>query len=152
MFDIEEWLPFLLAKSHQITFNLMKNAVEPFGLTPPQFATLSFLWKCDGINQQQLGSLMNVDRTTIGGIVERLEKLEYVARESDPGDARSWAVYVTEKGKSIEADVLKALSNVEKAIDSILAKEEKAQLIKILTKIRRLKTIEGVSNDDLRKV
>lgn len=136
MFDIEEWLPFLLAKSHQITFNLMKSAVEQFGLTPPQFATLSFLWKGDGMNQQQLGCLMNVDRTTIGGIVERLEKLEYVTRDSDPEDRRSWVVFVTDKGRNVEIEILRELKSVIKAIDSKLTMQEKEQLIKILNKLR----------------
>jgi len=136
LFDIERWLPFLLAKSHQMTFNLMKNAVEPYGLTPPQFATLSFLWKCDGINQQQLGCLMSVDRTTIGGIVERLEKLEYVMRGNDPEDRRSWVVNVTAKGKSLKEEVLKDLDNVTEAIDSKLTEEEQVQLTAILKKLR----------------
>lgn len=138
MFDIENWLPFLLAKGHQITFSLMKNTIEKYELTPPQFATLSFLWKQDGINQQQLGALMNVDRTTIGGIIERLEKLEYVTRDADPYDRRSWVVYVTSRGESLEQEVLQDLDNVRQAIDSRLTQGEQLQLITILRKFRGL--------------
>lgn len=136
MFNIEKWLPFLLAKSHQTSFSLMKSAVEPFGLTPPQFATLAFLWKRDGINQQQLGCLMNVDRTTIGGIVERLEKLDYVKRGIDAEDRRSWVVYVTDRGKSLEKEIAGNLQGVINTIDSRISAEEQAQLIVILEKLR----------------
>ena len=137
MFDIEKWLPFLLAKGHQITFNLMKPAVEEFGLTPPQFATLSFLWKHDGINQQELGILMCVDRTTIGGIVERLERLGYVRREGDYEDRRSYVLFVTEKGLSIQPKVLEALKNVKRCMDSRLSQDEQEQLIILLKKLRQ---------------
>lgn len=136
MFDIEKWLPFLLAKSHQTTFNLMKSAVEPFDLTPPQFATLAFLWKGDGINQNQLGCLMNVDRTTIGGIIERLEKLGYVTRGIDTADRRSWVVYVTDRGKSLEKEIAGNLQGVVNEIDSKISGAEQVQLAVILEKLR----------------
>lgn len=137
MFDIENWLPFLLAKSHQLTFGLMKSSVERFGLTPPQFATLSFLWKKDGLNQQELGNLMNVDRTTIGGIVERLEKLGLVKREEDSSDRRSQVVFMTPEGDRIREEILHGLVKVEIAISERLTSEEQEQLGNLLNKLRK---------------
>lgn len=136
MFDIENWLPFLLAKSHQLTFGLMKSTVEQFELTPPQFATLAFLWKRDGLNQQELGNLMKVDRTTIGGIVERLEKLGLVKREGDPADRRSQVVLITPEGDSIREEILHELSKVKKAVSLRLTPEEQEQLRTLLKKLR----------------
>lgn len=136
MFDIENWLPFLLAKSHQFTFGLMKSSVEQFGLTPPQFATLAFLWKKDGLNQQDLGNLMNVDRSTIGGIVERLEKLGLVKREEDPADRRSHVVYTTPEGDSIREEILHGLGEVKKAVSERLTPEEQERLRALLNKLR----------------
>jgi len=136
LFDIEEWLPFLLAKSHQAAHNMMKNAVEEFGLTPPQFATLAFLWKKDGINQQELGSLMNVDRTTIGGIIDRLERLELVRRGADPRDRRSCVLFVTRKGKKLREEILISLEDVKKMIDERLTEKEQVQLAVLLNKLR----------------
>lgn len=136
MFDIEEWLPFLLAKSHQLTFGLMKSSVEKFGLTPPQFATLAFLWKKDGLNQQELGNLMNVDRTTIGGIVERLEKLGLVKREEDPEDRRSQVVFTTPEGDGIREEILNGLDKVRKALGERLTITEQEQLCGLLNKLR----------------
>ncbi len=136
MFDIENWLPFLLAKSHQHTCGLMKSCVEKFGLTPPQFATLAFLWKKDGLNQQELGNLMNVDRTTIGGIVEKLEKLGLVKREVDLADRRSQVLFTTPKGDGIREEILDGLGQVKLALGDRLTPEEQEQLRALLNKLR----------------
>ena len=136
MFDIEQWLPFLAAKTHQYTHNLMRLVLEPFKLTPPQFATLAFLWRRDGLNQQELGSLMNVDRTTIGGILERLEKLELVQRGQDPRDGRSWVVFVTRKGKILREKILPELKQVSAEINSKLSLQEQETLMMLVNKLR----------------
>lgn len=136
MFDIEDWLPFLLAKSHQLAFGFMKSCIEQSGLTPPQFATLAFLWKKDGLNQQELGNLMNVDRTTIGGIVERLEKLGLVTREEDPADRRSQVVFLTPKGSSVREEILSGLDRVMTAVNERLTPVEQEQLRTLLKKFR----------------
>lgn len=139
MFSIESWLPFLLAKNHQFTFGLMKKAVEPFDLTPPQFATLAFLWAGDGVNQQELGTKMHVDRTTISGIIERLEKLGYVQRDESPEDGRSYKLFVTKKGREIQKPVLSQLQEVQNHLDMSLSRDEQDQLLVLLQKLRTAK-------------
>lgn len=141
MFDIENWLPFLLAKSHQVSFNLMKPVVEEYGLTPPQFATLAHLWKGDGINQQELGALMCVDRTTIGGIIDRLEKLGFVHRMEAPEDRRSYILHVTGRGQKVREELLEALTEVKKELGKRLNQEEQEQLVNLLKKLRQCQEI-----------
>jgi len=136
LFDIEKWLPFLLAKGHQAAHTLMKNSLDEFGLTPPQFATLAFLWKTDGINQHELGCLMKVDRTTISGILERLERLEFVSRGMDPRDRRSYVLFVTKKGKKLYDRLVPALNNVNEEISLRLTGPEQEQLALLLKKLR----------------
>jgi len=134
--NIEVWLPFLVAKAHQHTHSLMRSALEPFHLTPPQFATLAFLWRRDGLNQQELGNLMNVDRTTISGILERLERLEVIQRGQDPRDKRSWVVFVTKKGKALQDKILPELDKIQREISKKLSPEEQQTLSLLLNKLR----------------
>lgn len=136
MLDMEKWLPFLLAKAHQHTHTLMRLTLEQFKLTPPQFAALAFLWRRDGLNQQELGSLMKVDRTTIGGILERLERLELVQRGQDPRDRRSWVVFVTKKGKALQAKIVPELATVSNEINKSLSLKEQQTLTRLLKKIK----------------
>lgn len=136
MFDIENSVAFLLAKCHQKAFNIFKEKLDPFNLTPPQFATLAFLWKKDAVSQVQLGSLMGVDRTTISGIVDRLERLELVERHSDTDDRRSWVLVLTEKGKGLQAELIPIAKEFNISLTRPLAEEDATELVTMLRKIR----------------
>jgi len=114
----------------------MRSALSKFNLTPPQFATLAFLWRNEGINLNELGSLINVDRTTIGEIVSRLEKLGYIRKQEDQKDRRSTIISVSDRGLEIQAEVFEELNRVQMGLDQRLSKEEQDQLVKLLTKFR----------------
>lgn len=111
--------------------------MDKFDMTPPQFATLAFLWRTDGMNLKELGALMSVDRTTIGEIINRLEKLGYIIKEDDPEDRRSSILYVSDRGRNIQPEVLEALNDVKLGLDRRLSQQEQDQLLELLKKFRR---------------
>lgn len=135
IFDIEDALGFLLAKAHKKAFNEFKTRLEPYHLTPPQFAAMAFLWKRDGISQVQLGELMHADRTTIGGIVERLEKLGLIKREVNPADRRACILYVTDKGWNLRKELERVAFEFNKSLGMIFTPEELSALKAMLKKI-----------------
>lgn len=135
MFDIENSLGFLLAKCHQKAFSICKARLEPYNITPPQFAALSFLWENAGINQIQLGELMEADKTTISGILDRLEKMELIERRPNPQDRRSSILFVTEKGKNLQ-EKLTSLAMAPSPLVESLTEEELEFLLRILKKIK----------------
>lgn len=110
MFDIEKNIGFLLAKAYQRAFALAKEELEPFELTPPQFGILAFLWQQDGLTQVELSERSQVDRTTLGGLLDRLEKSGFVERHPHPHDRRARQIRLTPRGKTMEA-TLSACSN-----------------------------------------
>ncbi|MDW7651818.1 MAG: MarR family winged helix-turn-helix transcriptional regulator [Bacillota bacterium] len=136
MFDIENSLGFLLAKCHQKAFHIFRQKLEPYNLTPPQFATLAFLWKKDGVTQVKLGELMGVDRTTISGIVDRLERTELVRRDADAADRRSWMLFLTEKGRNMEGELSPLAREFNDSLAMDLSEDERSQLVTTLAKIR----------------
>ncbi|MCW3489054.1 MarR family winged helix-turn-helix transcriptional regulator [Dethiobacter alkaliphilus] len=136
MFNIDSSINFLLAKCHQKAFALFKENLEPYHLTPPQFATLAFLWKKDCINQIQLGELMGVDRTTISGIVDRLERGGLVERGADPMDRRSCMLSLTEKGRSLQDELAPIAADINQSLAKNLSQDEVELLVEMLKKIR----------------
>ncbi|KKM11702.1 MarR family transcriptional regulator [Clostridiales bacterium PH28_bin88] len=136
IFDIEESLGFLLAKNHQRAASLFREALEPYDITPPQFATLAILWRQDGLSQTKLCSLANMDRTTLGGIIDRLEKQELAVRKDDPEDRRTYLIYLTPKGKDLQNILSQVAEKTNKTISANLTLAEKEQLVKLLKKMR----------------
>ncbi len=137
MFDIENSLGFLLAKSYQRGYALFKAPLEKYHLTPKQFSLLAFLWKQDGLSQVELSEKCQIDRTTIGGLVDRLQEQGYVRREPHPEDRRAFQIRLTDRGTALEEDLLFIARKVTDTFTAGLSPEETETLRQLLKKLRR---------------
>lgn len=137
MIEIEKSIGFLLAKAYQRACALFKEEFENYDLTPQQFGILAFLWIEDGLSQAELSIRSQIDRTTMGGIVDRLEKEALVARSNHPDDRRAYQVFLTAKGKSLENELCVVANRVLDKVNAPLQPSEQATLIRLLEKIRR---------------
>jgi len=118
MYDIEHSIGFLLSKGYQRAWAIMREEIEPYDLTPPQFGMLSFLWQQDGLTQVELSEKAQIDRSTVGGLIDRLERGGLLERRQHPQDRRAYKIYLTEHGKKME-DTLTACA--ERAITRFTA-------------------------------
>jgi DNA-binding MarR family transcriptional regulator len=137
MIDIEKSVGFLLAKAYQRACALFKEEFDRYELTPQQFGLLAFLWIEDGLSQSELSARSQIDRTTMGGIIDRLEKEGLVERADHPVDRRAFQVFLTGKGKSLEDELSTVANQVLDKITGPLSSSEHATLIRLLEKIRR---------------
>jgi DNA-binding MarR family transcriptional regulator len=137
MFDIENSLGFLLAKSYQRGYALFKAPLEKFSLTPKQFSLLAFLWKQDGLSQVELSDKCQIDRTTLGGLIDRLQKQGYVRREPNPEDRRAFQIYLTDTGQALEDELLAIARKVTDSFTAGLSSAETETLRQLLKKLRR---------------
>lgn len=136
MFDIEDSLGFLLAKSYQRGFALFKKPLEKYNLTPKQFSLLAFLWKQDGLSQVQLSEKCQIDRTTVGGLLDRLETQGYVKRLPHPEDRRAYLISLTDTGKALQEELLAIAWTVSNVFTAKLSADEIETLKRILSKLR----------------
>jgi DNA-binding MarR family transcriptional regulator len=89
------------------TFHRKANAFfEPFGVTADQFVVLSLLAEQDGITQRELVEQAFSDPNTIGEMLARLEKKRLVYRTPHPLDGRARCVFLTPKGRTLQAKLL----------------------------------------------
>jgi MarR family transcriptional regulator, lower aerobic nicotinate degradation pathway regulator len=135
-FDIEQSIGFLLSKAHQRGFALFKERLDPYGLTPQQFGLLAFLWKQDALSQAELSEKTSIDRTTMGGLIDRLEKDELVQRLPHPTDRRAYRIHLTARGKSLEGELCVIAGQVRDRFSGRLAPDEQEILRNLLNKLR----------------
>jgi len=135
-FDIEKSVGFLIAKAYQRLFSCFRARLESHGITPPQFALLAFLWKQDGLSQVELSEKTEVDRTTLSGLIDRLQKLELVERRRHPADRRIWLVHLTPSGRRLEEQLVPIALQVREQFTVNLENGEYRQLCELLKKLR----------------
>jgi len=134
--DIEKSVGFLLAKAYQRLFACFRNGLDPFGVTPQQFALLAFLWQQDGLSQAELSDKTEVDRTTLSGLVDRLEKQGLLERRRHPADRRVCLVNLTAAGRALEKKLVPIALQVRERFTANLRDDEYRQLCELLNKLR----------------
>jgi len=136
MYNIEKSIGFLLAKGYQRAWALLREEIEVYDLTPPQFGLLAFLWQQDGVTQVELSENGQIDRTTIGGLIDRLEKSGLVERRPHPQDRRAYKIYLTKRGKEIETPLSKCAKRAVAKLTNGLSKQEISELTRMLEILR----------------
>jgi len=135
MFNIEQSMEFALAAAHKRISAAFKKEFEEYGVTPPQFTLLAILWKRDGLSQVELSQKTEIDRTTLVGIIDRLEKSELIKRQSFPGDRRAYRIFLTDKGKGLEEKLCQAACRVQDRISQRIISGEYYLLKRLLNKL-----------------
>ena len=88
------------------------------GLTASQFFVLNALWGEDRLNFRDLAERVALDGSTLTGIVDRLEKNDFVERRPDAEDRRSVRLHLTMKTQLM----LPQLFRITNELDGILKK------------------------------
>ncbi|GAC1468946.1 MAG: MarR family transcriptional regulator [Desulfuromonadaceae bacterium] len=136
MYDIENSIGFLLSKGYQRAWAILREEIEQYDLTPPQFALLAFLWQQDGLTQVELSEKGQIDRSTIGGLIDRLERNGLLERRQHPQDRRAYRIYLTEQGKAMESTLSACAERSLKRFTSCLNEDELKELRRMLEILR----------------
>jgi DNA-binding MarR family transcriptional regulator len=122
---------------HQVSTVLFDLAMRDAGisLTPVQYAALVVVRDNPEIDQATLAGLIAYDRTTIGGVVDRLVEKGYISRSTSSQDRRSKLLTVSEEGtKIIEAAGPYVQQAQERLVESLDA-DEIQQLTSLMEKV-----------------
>ena len=136
MDDIHAMPGHLVRRFQQIAVAIFleETARAGFDLTPVQFGALSMLEAHPGIDQATLAGLIAYDRSTIGGVVDRLVQKGYVVRDVSERDRRARELRLTPAGRRSLEEVLPAVLRAQECILSGLSADERQLFLSLLTK------------------
>lgn len=86
----------------------------------------------DGITQEELSNLVNLDKTTTARLIKPLLQYKYITRKPDPNDKRCYRLQVTKKGYDIAPALKKIIHKWLKILLKGIAKEEQKIAVKVL--------------------
>lgn len=79
---------------------------KELGLQKGQFLYLIRIHEHPGINLMQLSTMLKVDKTTTTKAVQKLMDKEFITKEKDPNDKRSYNIYPTSKSVDIYNEII----------------------------------------------
>jgi DNA-binding MarR family transcriptional regulator len=126
----------LARRFQQIAVAVFHAEVETYDtdLTPVQYAALLAIYRRPGVDQITLAGLIAYDRTTITGVVDRLERKGLVTRVVSDTDRRARELRVTEVGEATLHRVQPAVDAAQQVLLSGLSDAEAETLMHLLRK------------------
>ena len=106
-----------------------------FGVTSVQYAILMAIRQCPDLDQSALASLVAFDKSTLGVVVDKLEKRGMLKRTRDAVDKRRYSLKITPKGNSLLDSMQKSTLKSETELLSPLSDAEQKKLKALLSKL-----------------
>jgi DNA-binding MarR family transcriptional regulator len=108
------------------------EALDSIGLTPASFGLLNVLGARKGAIQQELGSAMGIDPSTMVSLIDELEGAGLAKRRPHPTDRRAREVVITPKGRRTLERGRRMASEVEDEVLRGLTAAERHELLSLL--------------------
>ena len=143
--DSEDYA-FLLVQLGAYLAREFSERIAPLGLEPRHAGMLVQLAASEGLSQQALGELIGLNPTRMVFLVDELEQRGLVERRRNPADRRSYALYLTAKGRDALDQIQASGRRHQDEIGASLTRAERVQLTSLL---RRLATEQGITEQSL---
>jgi MarR family transcriptional regulator, transcriptional regulator for hemolysin len=108
------------------------EALGTVKLTPALFALLNVVGAREGAIQQELGSALGIDRSTMVSLIDELESAGLARRQPSATDRRAREIAITPKGRRHLQRARGLLSQVEDEVLTGLTAEERRELLALL--------------------
>jgi DNA-binding MarR family transcriptional regulator len=135
----------ILHRQSQIYFNY---ALKEYNITSAEYAFLMYLYRQDGLTQEELSSYLYIDKSATHRAIKSLEKKGYVIKAKDDEDKRYNRVYLSAKAKELKDEIRQRVRRwseylreglepetvniVSDVLEKMVAKVEKTNLRRLL--------------------
>lgn len=124
-----------LRRAERAVFRAIQRVLENSNITPGELGILLLILENEGLNQAGLGNAIGSDRSSVVGLIDRLEHASLVRREPSLLDRRSHALSLTPQGAALVKRLLPKVAAQERSLASRLTQAEQQQLIELLGRI-----------------
>jgi len=135
LFDLDACISFITNKAAKKMADEFNDRLMKLGITRVQWIALYYLGKYDGINQKELGDLMDIKESTVARLIDRMEKEDYILRTKDKNDRRITIISLTDKGKHYREELLPEGQKMADTFTMDISEEEIQIFLKVIEKI-----------------
>lgn len=128
----------LLQKAHSALFRATdKRLREAHGITASQQGVLFILSLNDGQPISAIADALSMGKSSLTGLIDRMEEKSLVRRAPHPQDSRSQLVYIEPAGRNIAAASISQTRRLNDALLAPFTAAEQATIARFLTHVAK---------------
>jgi DNA-binding MarR family transcriptional regulator len=126
--ELSQYTVYMLRRvlSHISSDTMQRNAQAR------EFVVLAVLADHDVSSQQEIAERLDINRTIMVKLIDRLESAGYLTRTRNPENRRSYVLSLTEKGRDALDDMRRAVAEDDERLTAALSKSERGRLTELL--------------------
>ena len=129
---VTEFAGQLFFRLWRATHTRTAEVLGSISLTPALFALLNVIGAREGAIQQELGTALGIDRSTMVSLIDQLEGAGLARRRPSATDRRAREIAITPKGRRLLQRARGLLSQVEDEVLAGLTAAERRELLALL--------------------
>jgi DNA-binding MarR family transcriptional regulator len=135
---LDRRIGYLLRRAQIAVFKDFFAAFEVYDIRPGQYSILTVIERNPGMKQGEVSAALGIKRANFVAMIDVLETREFVRRDPTPGDRRSYALRLTEKGARLMTELHALSERHERKIADAIGIETYLSLSSPLKAIARL--------------
>ncbi|GAB1257926.1 MarR family winged helix-turn-helix transcriptional regulator [Aurantivibrio plasticivorans] len=124
-----------LRRAHLALWRDFNEDVGKGGLRPGELGVMNTIHRHPGISQKAVGETLDLDKATIVGLVNKLEKNKWAKRKQSKEDRRQYELHLTKSGERKLNTYNKSLSKLESQYRERFTETEFEQFIDYLRRL-----------------
>lgn len=136
-------LHFLLMRSFHSCNKAIVKRNAGLSLLPGQGKVLECLLECDGLSPKEIARRCAIDKSTITGLLKKLEERQLIYRIGNSEDRRGVQILLTEEGREYAEQAFRIGEEIDALAISNLSAEQKEELMDLLRTV--ITTFENAS-------
>ncbi|MEQ9640588.1 MAG: MarR family transcriptional regulator [Alphaproteobacteria bacterium] len=127
---------FLIHDVARLMRTVFDRSMRELGLTRSQWWVLTHLYFNEGITQTEFSAILDIERASLGRLLDRLEEKGWLERRPDPSDRRIKRVYLTGEVEPLMRTMRARAAAVRGVAFDGLSTEENDALIGYLDRVK----------------
>jgi DNA-binding MarR family transcriptional regulator len=134
--DLSRNFGFILHDVSRLLRTTFDRRVKALGFTRSQWWVLTHIFRNDGATQSELADVLEIEKATLGRLLDRLEVKGWVRREGDAADRRAKRVFLTDEVEPVMKAMRSAAAEVRREALAGLSPEQQDRFVDALLAIK----------------
>ncbi len=134
--DLSRNFGFILNDVARLMRTTFDRRVKALGLTRSQWWVLNHLFRNDGATQSELAEILEIEKATLGRLLDRMEQKGWIRREGHADDRRAKRVFLTDEVEPAIKTMRAAAAEVRRESMAGLSAAQQTQFVDALLAIK----------------